>query len=331
MNLRHAHHAHERTDRALESSADGIRAVRVSLLGLLATAGLQLVVVAVSNSVALLNDTLHNLADAATALPLWLAFWIGRRPANDRYTYGYGRAEDIAGIFIVLVIAATAALAAYESITRLIDPAEVRNLPYVAAASVIGFAGNEAVALYRVRVGRRIGSASLVADGLHARTDGLTSLGVLVGAAGVALGLQWADPAVGLVITVAILLVLKSAARDVYYRLMDATDPRLVSQVNEVLQSVKGVRRIDRAHIRWIGHRLRAEVDISVDDSLTVVEAHDIAEHAHHELLHHISRLHSAVIHVNPVDSEGTDYHSRVAHHFGRADGDSARDRDRGS
>ncbi|MGH2735275.1 MAG: cation diffusion facilitator family transporter [Actinomycetota bacterium] len=310
------HHTHEKVDRALEASDEGIRAVKISLLGLLATAILQLFVVAVSNSVALLSDTLHNFADAATALPLWLAFWLSRRPPNARYTYGYGRAEDIAGIFIVLVIAGSALLAGYEGISRLIDPSEVRNLPYVAVASIIGFAGNETVAQYRIRVGRRIGSAALEADGLHARTDGITSLGVLLGAGGVALGLEWADPAMGLLIAVAILLILKSAARDVYHRLMDATDPSLVSEVTDVLHTVDGVRRVDHARVRWIGHRLRAEVDVSVDDSLSVVEAHDIAEHAHHELLHRIPRLHSALIHVNPMDAAGTDFHKRVAHHF---------------
>jgi cation diffusion facilitator family transporter len=182
--------------------------------------------------VALLGDTLHNAADALTAVPLGIAFVVGRRPPTRRYTYGYGRAEDLAGVVIVVIIAASSALAAYEAITRLAHPRSVSNLIAVAVAAVIGFAGNELVARYRIRVGRKIGSAALVADGLHARTDGFTSLAVLLGVGGVALGWDWADPVVGLVITVAILAVLRQAAREIYRRLMDAVDPALVIRWN---------------------------------------------------------------------------------------------------
>jgi cation diffusion facilitator family transporter len=144
----------------------------------------------------------------------------GRRPPTSRYTYGYGRAEDLAGVVIVLIIAASSALAAYEAVTRLAHPHPVSSLPAVAVAAVIGFAGKELVARYRIRVGRKIGSAALVADRLHARTDGFTSLAVLLGVGGVALGWDWADPVVGLLITVAILAVLRQAAREIYRRLM---------------------------------------------------------------------------------------------------------------
>ncbi|MDQ0939288.1 cation diffusion facilitator family transporter [Streptomyces sp. V1I1] len=134
-----------------------------------------------SGSVALLGDTVHNAADALTALPLGVAFVLGRRAANRRFTYGYGRAEDLAGIVNVLTIAASAAFAAWTAIDRLLNPQEISYLPAVAAAAVIGFIGNEWVARYRIRVGHEIGSAALVADGLHARTDGFTSLAVLFG------------------------------------------------------------------------------------------------------------------------------------------------------
>jgi len=191
----HSHDAADKVDAAMEASAEGIRALWISLAVLGVTALLQAAVVAISGSVALLGDTLHNAADALTAVPLGIAFVVGRRPPSRRYTYGYGRAEDLAGVVIVLFIAASSALAAYEAITRLAHPRPVSNLIAVAVAALIGFAGNEVVAWYRIRVGRKIGSAALVADGLHARTDGFTSLAVLLGVGGVAIGWDWADPA----------------------------------------------------------------------------------------------------------------------------------------
>jgi cation diffusion facilitator family transporter len=308
----HSHDSTDRVDRVLETNERGIRAVKLSLVGLGATALLQLVVLLWTNSVALLSDTLHNLADALTAVPLWLAFGIGRRSPTRRYTHGYGRAEDIAGIAIVVTIAVSAVIAGFQTFSRLIDPEDVERIPLVALAAVIGFAGNEAVALYRIRVGRSIGSAALVADGMHARTDGLTSLAVLAGSLGVAAGYEIADPIAGAVITVAIVLVLWSAARDVYYRLMDAVDPELVDRIEEVLANVQGIAGVDGVRVRWIGHQLRAEVDVTVDGSLSVVAAHDIAEHAHHALLHEIPRLTSAIVHTNPSGEE----HGITAHHF---------------
>ena len=254
-----------------------------------------------SHSVALLGDTLHNVADALTAVPLGLAFLVGRRAPTRRYTYGFGRAEDLAGIVIVLVIAASSALAAYEAIRRLAHPQTVHHLWAVAVAAVVGFAGNEIVARYRIVVGRRIGSAALVADGLHARTDGFTSLAVLLGAGGVAIGWGWADPVIGLVITVAIAVVLADAARQVYRRLMDAVDPALVDQVEQTLRATPGVVDIGTARIRWIGHQLRAECEIEVADEATVVEAHAIAHDAEHRLMHAVPRLTAAVVHAEPA------------------------------
>lgn len=313
----HSHDAADRVDTALESSAQGIRAVKISLLALGGTAVLQAVVVGFTGSVALLGDTLHNFADALTALPLWLAFAMARRPRDRRYTHGYGRAEDLAGLFIVAVIAVSSLVAGWESLARLLHPVHVRHLGAVAVASIIGFIGNEAVAQYRMKVGRRIGSAALVADGMHARTDGMTSLAVLVGAAGVALGWHSADAVVGLVITFAILVVLRTAARDVYRRLMDAVDPELVDRAEAVVLEVPGVRGVDDLRIRWIGHRLRAEVDVLVDDRLTVVEGHQIADRAYHALLHDVPRLTTAVVHVSPASSNGIDHHAEIAHHLG--------------
>jgi cation diffusion facilitator family transporter len=299
-------------DDALQASADGIRALKLSLVGLAATAILQLVVVLMSSSVALLADTIHNFGDALTALPLGVAFVLGRRAATRRYTYGFGRAEDLAGVVIIVMIAASAVIAAYEAIDRLMDPRDIDHVGWVIAAGVIGFAGNELVASYRIRVGRRIGSAALVADGLHARTDGLTSLAVVAGAIGSALGWQLADPVVGLVITVAILGIVRHAARDIYRRLMDAVDPSLVDEVEHVLGHVEGIEEIEDVRIRWIGHELHAEIAIVADAALSLADAHAISEDAEHVLLHELPRLTGATIHVNP---SGDGHHDGTAHH----------------
>lgn len=287
--------------------------------GARATAVLQLVVVLVSGSVALLADTVHNVADALTAVPLGLAFWVGRRRPDARHTYGYGRAEDLAGVVIVLVIALSAALAGWELVQRLLAPHQMRNAGWVLAAGLVGFAGNELVALYRMRVGRRIGSAALVADGLHARADGLTSLGVVAGAAGAMLGFPLADPLVGLAITALILVVLRDAARDVSRRLMDAVDPDLPARVEGVLAGVLGVEAVDHVRIRWVGHELWAEAEVVSDCDLRLDEAHAIAEDARHRLLHGVPRLAHVTIHTSPCGHAGADHHALTAHHRLRA------------
>ncbi len=311
----HSHDAADSFDTALESSAAGIRAVKISLLALLLTSAIQAGVVVLTSSVALLADTIHNLSDALTAIPLWIAFSLSRRPATRRYTYGFGRAEDLAGIFIILMIALSAAIAGYESIRRLLNPQEVSYLGALMAAGLIGFAGNELVAIYRIRVGRRIGSAALVADGLHARTDALTSLAVVIGALGVLLGFPAADPIVGLVVTAAILVVLWQAMRDIYRRLMDATDPALIDEVEAVLANTQGIVGIDKVQMRWVGHRLHMEIAISADPNLSLIAAHDIAHEAEHELLHTIARIDEVQVHVGPLESDVGAFHSGIEHH----------------
>jgi cation diffusion facilitator family transporter len=314
----HEHGAHG-ADRALESTAQGIRAVAVSLAGLAVTAVVELVVALLSHSVALLADTIHNFADALTAVPLALAFRIGRRPPTRRYTYGFGRAEDLAGVTILAMIAASTALAAYQAVDRLVHPRHVHGPGWVIAAGLVGVVGNELVALYRVRVGRRIGSAALVADGLHARSDGLTSSAVVVGAVAVVAGAPRADPIAALVVTASVVVVLLGAARTVYRRLMDSVDPELVDQVEAVLAQVPGVEHVDRVRIRWIGHELQAEIQVSSNPALSLVGAHAIAEEAHHRLLHEVARLSEAVIHTSPSGDGAQNYHEAVAHHFPRA------------
>ena len=305
----HSHDAADSVDSALEASEKGIKAVKVSLVGLFATSGLQLAVVLVSGSVALLADTIHNFSDALTAVPLWIAFVVGRRIATKRFTYGYGRAEDLAGLFVLAMIIGSSVLAAWTSIDRLLHPQVISNLGLMAIAGVIGFAGNELVAMYRIRVGKAIGSAALVADGYHARTDGLTSLAVVVGAAGVWLGYPRADPIIGLLITVAILWVLKGAAVQVFGRLMDAVDPALVDQIATVASSTHGVQSIEDVRVRWIGHRLEASLHVVVDCDWTVAQGHAVAEAVRHDLFHSVGKLDSILVHIDPCDHDGADHH----------------------
>jgi cation diffusion facilitator family transporter len=299
--MEHTHDHADHVDAALEGSAEGLRALWISLAVLAATALLQGVVVALSGSVALFSDALHNAADALTALPLGLAFIVGRRPANRRYTYGYGRAEDLAGAVIVVIIAASCVLAGVEAISRLAHPHRLTSLLAVALAALAGFAGNEIVAHYRISVGRRIGSAALVADGQHARTDGLTSLAVLLGAGGAALGWQWADPVVGLLIAVAILAVTRQAAREIWRRLMDAVDPALVDQAEQTLRRTPGVLGTGHIRMRWIGHSLHLECEITVAASASALQAHQVTEAAEHNLRHALPRLSVALVHANPA------------------------------
>ena len=262
----HTHDSADAVDDALEASARGIRAVKISLWVLLATTALQLGVVFISGSVALLADTVHNFSDALTAIPLWVAFVLGRRAASRRYPYGLGRAEDIAGLFIVVVVALSSIVAAWQSIERLINPHPLENLWWVIAAGIIGFAGNEAVAIYRIRVGRRIGSAALVADGVHARTDGFTSLAVVVGAAGVMLGMPLADPIVGLIISAAIIVLLWGTTKRIGLRLMDGIEPDLLERAERALLRSDGVISVDGLRLRWAGHRLQGDALVTLDD-----------------------------------------------------------------
>lgn len=284
----HTHDAAESVDDALEASQQGIRALAISLFVLLATTVLQFAVVLFSGSVALFADTVHNFSDALTAVPLWVAFRLARRPPSRRYPYGLGRAEDLAGLFIIVVVAASAIVAAWQSIDRIVHPHALANLWWVVAAGVIGFGGNEIVAIYRIRVGQRIGSAALVADGVHARTDGFTSLAVVLGALGVMLGFPLADPIVGIVISLAILVLLVGTVRSIGRRLMDGVEPELVDRARHALEHVDGVRGIETVRLRWTGHRLRGDAVVLVDDQplssaeLIAREAQSrVAEHVH--------------------------------------------------
>jgi cation diffusion facilitator family transporter len=307
-------HTHGIVDPEIASTARGVWALKWSFAGLLVTALFQAVVVALSGSVALLADTIHNFADAATAIPLWIAFACLRlRPAR-RFPYGYGRVEDLAGVVIVLVTLASAVVAGYQSFARLLRPEPVTHLWAVAAASLIGFVGNEAVAVFRIRVGRQIGSAALVADGYHARVDGLTSLAVLGGVAGVALGYPLADPLIGLGITVAILGIVWQVARAVFTRLLDGVDPEVLDEVRHAAHHVAGVQHVGTVRARWNGHRLHVELEVAVDPGLTVWDGHEVAKEVRHQVLHRVGHVSRVTVHVDPATEPHEDFHRISAH-----------------
>ncbi|HWT34344.1 MAG TPA: cation diffusion facilitator family transporter [Microbacterium sp.] len=261
----HTHDAADAVDDALEASKAGVTAVKVSMFVLLGTTLIQLAFVLFTGSVALLADTIHNFADALTAVPLWIAFVLVRRAATRRHTYGYGRAEDLAGLFIVFVVALSAVVAGWEAIDRLFHPRPIENPWWLIVAGLVGFAGNELVAIYRIRVGRRIGSAALVADGVHARLDGITSLSVVLGAIGVMVGFPLADPIIGLMIAVSILVLLWGTVKSVGARLMDAVDPALIDRAEHALRDSPGVSGVEDVKLRWIGHRLTGSAVVTTD------------------------------------------------------------------
>jgi cation diffusion facilitator family transporter len=302
-------HARSTTLASLVTSRRGIWAVKWSLVGLALTALLQAIVVYYSGSVALLADTIHNAGDALTAIPLWIAFRVSTWRPNARFPYGYGRVEDLAGIVVVLTILFSAALSGYESINRFFHPQEIRFVGAVMAASLIGFVGNEAVAQFRIRVGREIGSAALVADGHHARIDGLTSLAVLVGALGVYAGYPLADPVIGILITVAILRVVWEAGAQVLTRIVDGVDPSISEEIKGWAMHIPSVREVSEVRVRWIGHRIRAEVNIAVEPGLTVEAGHAIAKEVRHHLLEHLTYLDDVLVHVDPLGASGEEYH----------------------
>lgn len=316
----HLHeHSHSRgelaSDQAFLDNEESIRTVWLALAALTVTSTLQIVIVVWSGSIALLADTVHNIGDGLNSIPLLVAFYLARRAATRRYTYGFARAEDIAGIFIVLSIAFSAGVIFWESFQKLLHPQPITQLGWVAAAAIIGFLGNEAVALLQIRVGRKIGSAAMVADGLHARTDGLTSLAVLLAAAGSWLGFPIVDPLIGLLIGVAILFITRNAAVTMWYRLMDAIDPELLTQAEQVVQQQAAVKELRRLRMRWMGHRLYAEVCIAVEPLLTTVQSHHITEQLRHDLFHQIPNLAEIVVHVDPWAEQLETVHQLTIHH----------------
>jgi cation diffusion facilitator family transporter len=316
-------HTHGVIDPSIVTTERGIWAIKWSFAILALTAALQLVVVFVSGSVALLADTIHNIGDATTAIPLWVAFVLARRKPSRTFPYGLGRVEDLAGIIIVLIILFSAIVAGYEAIDRLIHPHPVTELGWLTAAGIIGFLGNEAVAVFRIRVGRQMNSAALIADGYHARTDGLTSLAVVLGALGVWLGFPLADPIIGLLITAAIFGIVWQSAQAVITRTLDGVEPEITDEIRHAAKHVPGVLAVRDAKARWIGHKLHAEVAIAVDPTLSVAAASEIAAALERELHAHLPALAAASIQFGwlegaarpDVHTQGEHGHGEPAHH----------------
>jgi cation diffusion facilitator family transporter len=292
-------------------------ALKWSFIGLMVTALVQLIVFTLSRSVALLADTIHNFADAATAIPLGIAFLVSRRAATRRFTYGLGRVEDLAGLLIVLTIAISAVVACYEAVDRILHPQPVGLLWAVMAASVVGFIGNEGVAIFRIRIGRQIGSAALIADGYHARVDGWTSLAVLVGALGVWAGYPLADPIAGLLISAAIFVIVWQSARAVLLRVLDGVESEVLDEIHHAAGHVPRVEDVTDVRARWNGHRLHVDVSVTVPGGLSVAEGHDVAREVRHQLLHHLPHLGSVNVHVDPYGQGGERHHHIGQHSHG--------------
>lgn len=312
LNLHPDHH--QIIDLAVSSTERGVWALKWSFIGLTATALLQAVIVIISGSVALFADTIHNFADAATALPLWIAFTLTQLKPSRRFSYGYGRVEDLAGFAVVLAILSTGLIAAYQSVLQILKPEPVAYLWAVAAGSVLGFLGNEAAAFLRIKVGREIGSAALVADGYHARADGLTSLTVLVGATGVWLGYPLADALIGILITLMILGVVWQSARAVFLRMLDGVEPRVLDAIERAARHVPGVRQLAEVRARWMGHRLHLELNIAVDAALNISQGHAIAKEVQHQVLHTVPHVSQVTVHVDPTTEVGERFHQVETH-----------------
>lgn len=325
----HAHddhgHSHGAIDEELLTHRAAIRAIWISVAGLGLTAAIQLVIVAISNSAGLFADALHNVGDVAGTAALYVGFKLSRRPRSDRFTYGWRRAEDLAGLVIVVAIAVSAALAAWDSLAALIGgDHQIRNTGYAFAAALVGAAGNEAVAFYKIRVGRRIDSVPLIADGRHARVDGLVSLGAAAGIAGAWLGFPVADPLAGLAITAVIVGILVHTGREVLARNLDAVDPELTERIRELAAAVEGIEDVHDVRARHVGRSLLIQLHADVDGRLPLVEAHEIGERLRHRLVHDLSAVHQVDVHLDPAGHP--DAHEVTRHHFGEPQGEHAGD-----
>ncbi len=311
-------HVHGKVDADLYGNRAGLRAVQISTAGMFLVSAIQFAIAWIGGSAGLFADALHNFGDVFTTIALWIAFVISNRAANQRYTYGYYRSEDLAGIFIVLVIIASATASAVESIQKLTSGNIPTQIYLSMAAALVGVAGNELLAQYKISVGKRINSVSLIADGHHSRIDGLTSLAAFIGLVGVQIGFPKADPIAGIVITIVIVTVVFSTARSVLQRLLDAVDPHVVPSIITIASAVTGVEEVTDVRARWIGHTLHVAMNIEVDAELTLSKAHAIAEEVRHQLFHHIKGISEVLIHTDPSSASG-DHHRELAHHIQEA------------
>ncbi len=309
----HSHEGHEHTHGIIDSSltsGKGLWAVKWSSIVLFAGASFQLLVVVLSGSVSLLSDAIHNFGDAATAIPLGAAFIIGKKKPTGKFTYGYGRVEDIAGIIVIVLMAVSVLYTFYASFERIVHPQTVSHLWVVALASLVGFSVNEGAAIFRIRIGKEIHSQALIADGYHARTDGWSSLAVLFGALGVFLGFPLADPLVGILISIVILKTTWELGKEVFTRVLDGIDPEVIGEIKHIASQAKGVEAVTETRGRWIGHTIHVELNVAVNPKLSVEQGHEIADNVCHNLLHELPYLSNASIHVDPLHTSGEKHHA---------------------
>ena len=296
----HSHDTPGKQD-ALFTNELGIKTIKKALVLLGLTTIIQAIIYLWSGSVALLADTVHNLGDALNSIPLLLAFVLARRAATKRYTYGYGRAEDVAGLFIVLSIAFSAGYILYEAVSKLFNPEPIAYGGWVIFAALIGFVGNEAVAVLQIRVGKEIGSEAMVTDGRHARVDGLTSLAVLPAVIGSWLNLPILDPIFGLLIGVAIVFITKEAIVAMWYRLMDAVDPHILAHAEAAIRKSEEVQKINYLRMRWVGHSLHLESCLEIDDSIPFVQLNQIKEKIEQDLCVEVPHLSETTLAISPT------------------------------
>jgi cation diffusion facilitator family transporter len=333
MGIGHQHgghgHSHGGVNSSLIENREATKVLLISLVGLLLTSIIQTVIFTFSGSTALLADLIHNFGDALTSIPLYFAFMLSRRKPTKRFTYGLNRSEDIAGLMIVVVIAISALVAGYESIHRLIQGTAMNHLWATAVAAIIGFIGNEVIAFYRIRMGNKMASAALIADGQHARVDGYTSLAVLIGVVGTWMGYPIIDALVGLGITIMIILIVKDSAKTVFTRLLDGIEPETIDKIEASVNDVKGVEKVSEVKARWSGHEIITDISITVESDLTVKQGHDIAKNVIHRLQHDIEHLALVQVHIDPEEESGAAFHAHESfhdagqeqnHHIGHSD-----------
>ena len=306
-------HSHGHVHGIAPVGASALRVVGVSSLVLAVVAALELTAAVVVGSAGVLADGLHNLGDVSTTLALAVAFVLSRRAPTRRFPYGYHRSEDLAGLLVLGLIVASAVASGVTSIEHLLHSQPLTNAPLALGVALAGFAGNEAVAQYKIRAGRRMSSMSLVADGRHSRIDGLASLGAAAGVLGAALGAAVLDPVAGLVITAIIATVAWETARTVTGRLLDEADASLVATIEEVAGGTPGVLAVHDVRARWVGRRVLAEVTLELARDTTLASAHAQGEEVRHRLYHEIDPLNEVIVHLDPAGDPSA--HAAVSHH----------------
>ncbi len=298
----HTHHGHSvaAAETFASSTRAGVMALRIGVAGLALTTAIQVGLYVISGSVALLGDTLHNGIDVAGTGIVWAAFALTRRERSARFNYGFHRFEDIAALIVVVLIAASAVVVVYEGITSLGNEPDIGQPWVVLIAGVVGLVGNEGVALFKIRTGKRIGSAALVADGRHSQADGLSSAGVIVAAVGLMAGVRWLDPLAGVAIGALIAWTAFESGRDVLLRLLDSSDPAIRGELEKLAVGVAGVDHINDLRMRELGRTVHVVANVCMPGGYTLKQAHETAEELRDAWLHALPPGSAVDIHVDP-------------------------------